>query len=215
MACPCSHVRPAPPRGTGPSPLASQSHAETAQTASCACAQLQTHQAPLGAEPPSGSVLDSGYVTAPHRALPSSLAGATQEPHKPLSSEVGLATKPQIHGPNRPATMSDAAPGAIASSSWISSWPTDTHTCHRESFWVPEEVKHFHDSTLSPMLCPHGTTFFPAPPGEVLLQDSAPGTSLVAQWLRIRLPVRGTRVRTLVREHPTCRGATKPVRHNY
>ncbi|KAJ8786026.1 hypothetical protein J1605_006606 [Eschrichtius robustus] len=41
------------------------------------------------------------------------------------------------------------------------------------------------------------------------------GTSLVAQWLRIRLPVQGTRVRVLVREDPTCRGATKPVRHNY
>ena len=39
--------------------------------------------------------------------------------------------------------------------------------------------------------------------------------SLVAQWLRIRLPVQGTRVRALVREDPTCRGATKPVRHNY
>ncbi|KAJ8784343.1 hypothetical protein J1605_008348 [Eschrichtius robustus] len=41
------------------------------------------------------------------------------------------------------------------------------------------------------------------------------GTSLVAQWLRIRLPMQGTRVRALVWEDPTCRGATKPVRHNY
>ena len=41
------------------------------------------------------------------------------------------------------------------------------------------------------------------------------GASLVAQWLRIRLPIQGTRVRALVREGPTCRGATKPVRHNY
>ena len=40
-------------------------------------------------------------------------------------------------------------------------------------------------------------------------------TSLVAQWLRIRLPMQGTRVRSLVREDPTCCGATKPVRHNY
>ena len=40
-------------------------------------------------------------------------------------------------------------------------------------------------------------------------------TSLVAQWLRIRLPMQGTRVRALVREDPTCHGATKPVRHNY
>ena len=41
------------------------------------------------------------------------------------------------------------------------------------------------------------------------------GTSLVAQWLRIRLPMQGTWVRALVREDPTCRGATKPVCHNY
>ena len=40
-------------------------------------------------------------------------------------------------------------------------------------------------------------------------------TSLVAQWLRIRLPMQGTRVETLVWEDPTRHGATKPVRHNY
>ena len=27
--------------------------------------------------------------------------------------------------------------------------------------------------------------------------------------------MQGTRVQALVREDPTCRGATKPVRHNY
>ena len=41
------------------------------------------------------------------------------------------------------------------------------------------------------------------------------GTSLVAQWLRIRLPVHGTWVQALVQEDPTCRGATTPERHNY
>ena len=35
------------------------------------------------------------------------------------------------------------------------------------------------------------------------------------QLLRIRLPMQGTRVRALVREDPTCQGATKHVRHNY
>ena len=40
-------------------------------------------------------------------------------------------------------------------------------------------------------------------------------SSLVAQWLGICLPVQGARVRALVREDPTCRGATKPVRHDY
>ena len=39
--------------------------------------------------------------------------------------------------------------------------------------------------------------------------------SLVAQWLRICLPMQGTRVRALVREDPTCRRVTKPVCHNY
>ena len=39
--------------------------------------------------------------------------------------------------------------------------------------------------------------------------------SLVAQWLRIRLPMQETRVRALAREDPTCRGATKPMHHNY
>ena len=38
------------------------------------------------------------------------------------------------------------------------------------------------------------------------------GTSLVAQWLRICLPMQGTRVRALVQEDPTCCGATKPAR---
>ena len=41
------------------------------------------------------------------------------------------------------------------------------------------------------------------------------GASLVAQWLRIRLPMQGTRVQALVQEDPTCHGATKPMRHNY
>ena len=41
------------------------------------------------------------------------------------------------------------------------------------------------------------------------------GTSLVAQWIRIRLPMQGTQVPSLVWEDPTCHGATKPVCHNY
>ena len=41
------------------------------------------------------------------------------------------------------------------------------------------------------------------------------GTSLVAQWLRIRQQMQGTRVRALVQEDPTCHGATKSMRRNY
>ena len=39
--------------------------------------------------------------------------------------------------------------------------------------------------------------------------------SLVAQWLRVCLPMQATQVRALVWEDPTCRGATGPVSHNY
>ena len=39
--------------------------------------------------------------------------------------------------------------------------------------------------------------------------------SLVAQWLRICLLMQGTGVRALVWEDPTCRGATRPMSHNY
>ena len=49
----------------------------------------------------------------------------------------------------------------------------------------------------------------------IKVKNIPPGTSLVAQWLRICLPMQGTRVRSLVREDPTCRGATKPLCHNY
>ena len=41
------------------------------------------------------------------------------------------------------------------------------------------------------------------------------GTSLVAQWLKICLPMEGTWVQALVQEDPTCHRATKPVRHSY
>ena len=50
---------------------------------------------------------------------------------------------------------------------------------------------------------------------ETVLKEVKEGASLVAQWLRICLPMQGTRVRALVWEDPTCRGATRPVSHNY
>ena len=39
--------------------------------------------------------------------------------------------------------------------------------------------------------------------------------SLVAQWLRIHLPMQRTQVQALVGEDPTLRGVVKPTRHNY
>ena len=38
-----------------------------------------------------------------------------------------------------------------------------------------------------------------------IVKNEIHGASLVAQWLRIRLPMQGTRVRALFREDPTCR----------
>ena len=46
----------------------------------------------------------------------------------------------------------------------------------------------------------------------VTLKIIFPGASLVAQWLRVHLPMQGTRVRAPVREDPTCRGAAGPAR---
>ena len=41
------------------------------------------------------------------------------------------------------------------------------------------------------------------------------GASLVAQCLRIRLPMQGTQDRALVWKDPTGRRVAKPVRHSY
>ena len=48
-----------------------------------------------------------------------------------------------------------------------------------------------------------------------LLLRQKPQTSLVVQWLRIRLPVQGTQVRSLVQQHFTCHRAAKPMCHSY
>ena len=51
--------------------------------------------------------------------------------------------------------------------------------------------------------------------GTIIASMKDTRASLVVQWLRICLPIQGTRVWALIREDPTCRGATKPVHHNY
>ena len=60
--------------------------------------------------------------------------------------------------------------------------------------------------------CP---TVFKLSPPWGLIKKWRCGTSLVGQWLRIRLPTQGIWVRALVWEDPTCRGATKPMCRNY
>ena len=48
---------------------------------------------------------------------------------------------------------------------------------------------------------------------EMKIKTTIRGASLVAQWLRICLPMQGTQVRALVWEDPICYGATGPVSH--
>ena len=48
-----------------------------------------------------------------------------------------------------------------------------------------------------------------------MIKNEVLGTSLVVQWLRMRLSMQATQVPSLVQEDPTCHRATKPVRHNY
>ena len=67
------------------------------------------------------------------------------------------------------------------------------------------------DGQAKPALELDGLSEIPALP---LKKAGHLGASLVAQWLRIRLPMQGTRVRALVPEDPTGCGATKPVHHN-
>ena len=47
-----------------------------------------------------------------------------------------------------------------------------------------------------------------------MFKISLTGASLVAQWLRVCLPMQGTRVRALIWEDPACRGAAGPVSRN-
>ena len=48
---------------------------------------------------------------------------------------------------------------------------------------------------------------------ETVIKNLPTGASLVVQWLRVRLAMRETRVRALVRGDPTCRGAAGPTSH--
>ena len=67
-------------------------------------------------------------------------------------------------------------------------------------------------------LCYSKITFFEGRAlmfAKICLQNLQFGASLVAQWLRVCLPMQGTRVRAVVWEDPTCRGATEPMSHNY
>ena len=59
---------------------------------------------------------------------------------------------------------------------------------------------------------PEGTKVWVIPPR---LKNKRCWPSLVEQWIRIHLPMHGTRARSPVREDSTCHIATKPIPQNY
>ena len=72
-------------------------------------------------------------------------------------------------------------------------------------------------STMGPLSCSCPLPLVISPPFWTL----SPSNYHLKEWhgdfpggavVKIRLPMQGTRVQPLVREDPTCRGATKPVR---
>ena len=64
-------------------------------------------------------------------------------------------------------------------------------------------------SDVQPTSCPRCPR-----PCSVPLPEEHSWAPLVSQWSRVYLPMQETQVPSLVREDPTCRGATKPM-HNY
>ena len=68
-----------------------------------------------------------------------------------------------------------------------------------------------------PSSCPfvshHGALFFSM--SLLTSEKKAFGISVVAQWIRIHLPMHGTWVWSLVQKDPTSLRVTKPVCHNY
>ena len=74
----------------------------------------------------------------------------------------------------------------------------------------------------APFPLPHTGTrsFSPSVPSFLILDQNLPidkqyAASLVVQWERISLAVKGTKDQSVAPEDPTCLGATKPVLHNY
>ena len=93
------------------------------------------------------------------------------------------------------------------------------HALYLQSWFAPTPAAlPFWFTWVSCIPSPASSSFSRGPVSPPLgwhIKNDLKGTSLVAQWLRIHLPVQGTWIRALVWEDPTCLRATKPVCHNY
>ena len=113
----------------------------------------------------------------------------------------------------------------IASYPWGPSIPGDEDQSHRSWWWNITQHKRWNSPRESgkkkrkrkPELDPQGPQMLQLSHTDYKISalKMFTGASLVMQWLRICLAMQGTRVWALVWEDPTCRGATKPVSHNY
>ena len=87
-----------------------------------------------------------------------------------------------------------------------------THEWKTKMWYIHTVI--YHSALRWKEILTHATTWM-NPKDIMLSKRSQSQASLVAQWLRICLPMQVTWVRALVWEDPTCRGATRPVSHNY
>ena len=117
----------------------------------------------------------------------------------------------------------------------LTRWGIDNQLVHRSYPPVTDSYKHLRDFTPWDTKTPQGPSTLGHEPQIVHIPhttDTDPKTTQtpchlrftlkiwtgLPWWrsgLRIHLPMQGTRVRSLVWEDPTCRGATKPPSHNY
>ena len=97
-------------------------------------------------------------------------------------------------------------PECHKSSQWAESCIPRNHLHKFRKIWRQMLDNSYHLTSLELLSQSHGIILF--------YKNTTMGASLVAQWLRVCLLVQGERVRALVWEDPTCRGAARPVSHN-
>ena len=121
----------------------------------------------------------------------------------PLSTPVPLA----CHSGSALATTSPAQGQPLLKGTPNLSTPGRDIQLHGWHFWA------FLSPSFSPRLLPCQTT--PSPRwGGCCIRNQTPGTPLVVQGLSVCLPIQVTQVPSLVWEHVTRHGTTKPVPHN-
>ena len=140
--------------------------------------------------------------TSPHGSFSStSLAPAAQS--LPLRPQL-----PRVRGSCHDSPFHQMAPDPGVQQNHFLPWPLQSQRWLRLPALLIPDLPHFTLWLLHSLITRVTNKF-------TLFKNTQVGASLVAQWLRICLPMQGTRVRALVWEDPTCRGATRPASHSY